>query len=192
MASPVWVQEDWRYGYDDGAINANTWYSAGNNVAQTIAEDTVYRLRFVVQQTNAAKDVNNQIHELWASYKGGAYFQVTSASTYVQLTNDTQGIADHATTSQVIGDGTYETGPDREGWDDGTTDDDTGVCDGSGGEEMELEFCIIHPPADVANGDTVDFECRLNGGTQYNQYLGTRPRTTISAAAAAVFAYVMI
>ena len=182
MSSPVYNQEDWAFGADDGGINANTFDTVNTNrTAQ--APDSTFRLRFVVQQTNSNKSVSNAIHALYASYNGGAYFAVTTTSTYVQLTNDANGIADHATTTQVIGDGTYGTG-DAQGWNDGQTDDNTGAIDYNGAEEVEVEFCLTIPSGDVADTDTLDFEVRQSDGTQLDSY-NSRPQATVSESSAA-------
>ena len=104
MTNPNRVQEDWAFGDDDGGINVNTFDTV--NVARAAQPvDSVFRLRFVIQET--ASSQANQIFTLYSSYQSGGYVPVTTTSTYVQLANDANGIADHAITTQVIGDGDY-------------------------------------------------------------------------------------
>lgn len=179
--APVWNQEDFRFRNNDGNLATATWMSPGNNVDQIIAVDTTFRLRIVVQVTNA-KAVNNQVFELWGSYQGGAYSKITTGSSNVILVDENQGIADHATTQQRIGDGAYVAG-DSEGYDDGTTDDDTGNVDFAGQDEVELEFALQLVGADMDDGETMDFNVYLSGGTQITA--SDPPRATASEAGAA-------
>ena len=145
MAVPVYAQEDHRWVADDGGVNGGTLLGTGNNegYSQDTADSNI-RLRIVIQETNT-KAANNQVYQLRAVKNGGAWgsadFQVTTTSTGVKLTNDTQSIADHATTTQRIGNGTYSIG-DAEGWNDGQTDNLTGNIDFAGNDECEIECCL--------------------------------------------------
>ena len=178
--NPSWTQEDFRFRNDDGDLATATWIDGEttNNIDKTIAVDTTTRLRIVVQQTVAAKAVNNQTFELWASYESGNYIRVTTTSNYVQLVNDANSIADHATTVQRIGDGNYSA-PDAQGYNDGQTDDDTGVIDFVGADEVEIEFTFQIYGPQVSDGETIDFQIYLSGGTALNS-APDPPRATAS------------
>jgi hypothetical protein len=183
MADPVYNQEDFRFRNDDGTLATATWVDGDtvNNNNKTIAVDANFRLRFVVQQTNAAKTVNNATFQLRYSYNDGGYSagtQVTTTSTYVQLVDDANSIADNATTQQRIGDGTYGTG-DSQGYNDGQTDALTGDMDFNGAQECEIEVCLQIVGADLSDGDTLDFQLYLGDGTALDSY-GSTPRATAS------------
>lgn len=178
MGQPNYIQEDWQGFEDDGGIEASTSKTSGtNNTNWTQNVDENFRIRFVIQNTGN-KAGSNVIFTLYSNYNGTGYIPVTTASSYVILSNDTQSIADHATTAQRIGDGTYDSN-DSQGWDDGTTDNHTGICDVGINTEQEVEFSLQIVGADVANGNTVLFEVRESDGTQLNSY-NTRPSITVS------------
>jgi hypothetical protein len=181
--SATLTQEDFRFRNDDGSLATATWIDGEttNNINKSIALGTTFRLRFVVQ--GGGKDVQNYLFDLWCSKNSGTYFQVTSASTLVQLVNDANSIADHATTQQRIGNGTYSTG-DLEGYNDGTTDNTTGAMDLSAGTEYEVEVCVQILTTGNAAGNTFDFRLR-NEGVTFNTYSFT-PRATAVAGATTI------
>ena len=108
MTNPVFVQETFHGRNDDYGINVdNGWFgSLGDDWEQDV--DVTFRIRVVVQETNN-KGVNNKIYTLYYEKNGDnnpdGSSPVTTASSNVKLVNDSQGIADHETTTQVIGDG---------------------------------------------------------------------------------------
>jgi len=58
--NPNYQQEDFRFRNDDGTLATATWIDGEttNNIDKSLNVDTNYRLRFVLQVTNA-KAVNN-------------------------------------------------------------------------------------------------------------------------------------
>jgi hypothetical protein len=177
MGAPVLAQEDFRFRNNDGNLAGATYMGTGNNEDQTISVDTTFRLRVVVQET-AGGNAANTTMALYVSYNSGAYAEVNTTSSYVQLVDENQGIADHATTAQDIGDGTY-TGGDSEGYNDGTTDDDTGNVD-LDTNEAEVEFALTIVSGDVSNADTLEFEVRESDGSQFGTYPENKPTVTVS------------
>lgn len=180
MASPVYVQSSFRGINDDGSLTTATFREALNtNFNEPL--DQVFRLRFVIQNTANNADTGNQTFELWCSRNGGTYFQVTSASTLVQLANDANSIADNSATVQRIGTGTY-TGIASDGYNDGTTDNPTGIVSIPRATEAEVECSLKLLTTGNANGDTFDFRLRRTTATVLNTYT-TTPRVTAAVEA---------
>jgi len=176
--NPNYQQEDFRFRNDDGTLATATWVDdeTTNGIDKSLDVDTNYRLRMVAQVTNA-KAVNNISFRVYYSHESGAYTQLTNNSTEVQLVDDANSIADHATTIQRIGDGTYVTG-DAEGYNDGGIDNITGLIDFAGQDEVEVEICFQIIGSAVNNGDTIDFELYQNDGTELNGGYLDIPRAT--------------
>ena len=168
---PVFDQDAFRGRDDDVALNSGT-FNGGGGLNGNWTQDTGvnFRIRFVIQETSGNKS-NNENFQLWARVNTGTWFQVTATSgtSGAALFNDTQGIADDATTTQVIGSGTYTTG-DSDGYCDGTSDNDTGFVDHDGNDEAELEFCLQLDSAGVNDTDTVDFRVRDSAGAELSSY----------------------
>jgi hypothetical protein len=178
--TPVnYAQEAFRFNNDDGGVDAGTQIAAVNNdINRAPGTANKFRLRIVVQMT-VAKLANNDIFDIRVQKNStGGFVKVTTTSSNVRLVDDGNSIADKATTTQIIGDGTYVVG-DSEGWNDGTTDDNTGNIDFVGNDEVELEFCLYIVTADVNDGDTLDFEVYHSDGTALNSYPDD-PRATVT------------
>ena len=91
-------------------------------------------------------------------------------------------VADAADTTQLIGAGTFVTPND--GFDEangvvGGTD-----LDGSGSDEVELEFCVQFRSTDLSGGDTVDLRVVESDGTAFDTYTQV-PRWTVPGGAPA-------
>ena len=179
MAAPVYVQDAFRGRYDNGSLTTAT-YKAELNTNFNADIDQVFRLRQVVQNTAANADTGDQTYELWCDRnEAGSYFQVTSTSSYIQLANDANSIADNAATVQSIGTGTY-TADTSNGYNDGTTDDITGTVSIGRSREAEIEHCLKILSTSSAN-DTFDFRLRRSTATLLDTYNYT-PRVTAVAA----------
>ena len=188
MGATTYTQEDTRARNDDGTISTATYMGSGNNENQSLDVDLVFRWRFVIQCGGMNSGDRN--FELWASKNGGAYAAVTSVTTFgLQLANDGYSIADNSLAVQDIGDGSY-TSQEKQGFCDGTIDDDTGIVDIDVGTEAEVEFCFQMPTGDAANGDYFDLRVR-NGATVLDTYTNT-PRVTAIAEAIVSFAAVSL
>jgi hypothetical protein len=190
MTLPVYVQESFQFRLDDGGISdspttgATYIGSVGDDYTTGTGTGNTFRLRFVVQNT-AAKIVNNVVFMLKYDKNTAAdYTTVSTTSNNIRLVNDGNSIADHQTTVQHIGDGTYVVG-DSEGFNDGQTDDETGLIDFAGNDETEVECCLYVVDADVADNDTIDLEIYRTGNNALDTYTDI-PRVTVSKAAAGV------
>ncbi len=182
MADPVWVQLTHQGRNDDGGLGVGgATYIGTLGSDWTQEQDVPFRVRFVIQQTNASKTVQNQMFELFQNYNSGGFVQVTSISTELALVNDANSIADDAATVQDIGSGTYSTGESL-GYCDGTSDNDTGNCDFNGAEEVEVEFCCQIQSTDVTATESFILEIRLSGGGSLDTYTD-RPTVTVGVVA---------
>lgn len=158
---------------DDVSLNSATFNGGGGLGLDWVQDtDVNFRVRFLIQET-AGRAAQNKLFALYYEKNGdgnptGAT-AVTTASANVKLVDDTQSIADNATTTQVIGGGTYGVGESL-GYSDGTTDAATGNCDFSGSDEIEVEFCIQIVGADVSDADQIQLYVLVSGGTQLNTY----------------------
>lgn len=187
MTAPLYDQDSFRFRDDNYGLNVDNGWLAILNDDYWPGADTVFRLRFVIQEYNN-KSANNIDFRIRQNVDGIGYGDVSAASTSlspVYLTNDSQGIADHATTTQLIGSGTYGTG-DSEGFDDGTTDVNTGPCDFSGNDEIEVEFCLAVDSAYISGVGYIDLQVTLSDNSPLDNYTNT-PRLTIPTAARRVF-----
>lgn len=169
------VQQDFWFRNNDGNEATATFMGAQGS-DQTIAVDTIFRLRILIEET--AGGTNVVAAGLQYDYNiSGSYSDVTGVTTEVQATDEGQGIADDTllTTQRLTYSGT---------WEDGRYDDDgvdtTGVSLSS--EFTEFEFSMIVPAAGVNHGDTIDFRLYDAAGA-LDSYAAT-PRLTVSKVSA--------
>ena len=173
MTSPVFDQDTFRGRNDENGVNVDAgWYGAANGDDWTQDVDVTFRVRFVIQETAGGMGGNTNLRIYYEKNGDGnptGSTAVTTATSDVILVDDSQGIADNETTTQVIGGGSYVSG-DSEGWDDGQSDLGTGNIDFGGNDEAEVEFCLQIVGADVADEDSIQLYVLESDATQLNTY----------------------
>lgn len=151
------TQTDFRLRNDDGSETTATWKAAANtNISVDMnAGDVNVRIRLCAQEvgTTAATFASN----LFASYNGGAYAQVGSATSQVKSV-DSANLTDNAATTQQVTAFTFVAG--RVDDVDGTMTSTASIAQNSG---TEFEFMVQLIRADLANGDTLDFRVYRSG-----------------------------
>jgi hypothetical protein len=176
MATPSLEQDHSRWRSDSNGPNGTpTWEAVEDTANVTWPVDTQIRLRIGLQEAGGA-NVGSKQFGLWYSKNSGAYTAVTGSSTNV-VASDVAGQADdQAVTSGVLAGltGTFING----GFDDATGTYPVNI-NVTSNNNTELEFSIELVDADVAAGDTFDFEVREIGNTQIDVY-NHRPRLTAS------------
>jgi len=174
------VQQTFRFRNDDGSESTATFMGSGNGEDQTIAINTKFRIRFVVQETNGGNGTPEAT--LYYSYQGGTYTDIATtgdhiraiASDYDPDPQDDQSLA----TPRLGFGGTYAAGRFDS---DGVAATSVTIDNDSAGV-TEFEFCLIIPSGVVEDGQTIDLRV-YDSGSPLNSYTDT-PRITISAPAA--------
>lgn len=165
------TQTDFRLRNDDGSESTATWKAAANiNISIDVSSgDVSLRIRLCAQEvgTTAATFASN----LFASYNGGAYAQVGSATSQVKAVDSTN-LTDNAATTQQVTAFTFVAG--RVDDVDGTMTATASIAQNSG---TEFEFMVQLVKADLNNGDTLDFRL-YRSGVAIATYTNT-PRITI-------------
>jgi hypothetical protein len=189
MTTPAFDQDAFRGRNDDVSVNSTTFNGGGGlNLDWTQDSDATFRVRFVIQETAGGMSLNQKLAIYYEKNGDGnptGATAVTTTSNDVILVNDSQSIGDNATTSQVIGGGTYVSGESL-GWDDGQTDVGTGNIDFIANTEAEVEFCLQIVGADVADEDTIDLYVFEADATQLGAYTNA-PRITVNKVAVLTF-----
>lgn len=166
------TQTTFRLRNDDGSEAAATWKAtAGTSINMDVSGSTnpALRIRFVMTETGST--ASTFAANLFASYKGGAYAQVTASTAQVKVV-DTTNYADNANTTEQISAATFVAG--RTDDVDGTTGATASIAQNS---VTEFEFMVNLVGADLQNGDTLDFRC-YKSGVAVATYTLT-PRVTI-------------
>jgi epidermal growth factor receptor substrate 15 len=180
MTAAVFDQDTFEGRNDDVGLNSGTFNGGGGPGGDWTQDTGVnFRVRFLIQETNGGMAPNQQFALYYEKNGDGnptGSSAVTTSSSNVILVNDTQGINDNETTTQVIGGGTYVSG-DSLGYDDGTSDVGTGNIDFTANTECEVEFCIQIVGADVSDADTIDLYVFEADATQLGSYTDS-PRVT--------------
>lgn len=178
MVAGTFAQDAFRARNDDGNETTATWKAAANtNWTQPL--NTIFRLRFVIKQTDSAFTGGVQAFQCHYSHNGGAYTEVAGQGTTTNAVRlaDSANVADAAVTTQQIGTGTFVAGEiDESGFADATF--------ASGLSETEFEFVLEAISSIVANGDTLDFRVYTSSAVAIATYTVT-PRATVGAGAAA-------
>ena len=167
----VTVQQAFRFRNDDGSEAAATFMGTGNGEDQTIDADTIFRLRFVIEET--ANGNSNTGFELQYSLNDGGYNDVTTttpiqavASAYDPDPQDDQALA----TARLGFSGTYASGRFD---DDGATT--TAIIIKN--SYTEVEFCLQIPTGALSDEDYFDLRVYAVG-VALNSYTDT-PRVTV-------------
>lgn len=148
-------QRTFRYYDDDGGLEAATALGAeGENI--TIATGVKFRIR---QQMLATAGGYNNDFELHAIYDGGTRFKITSSSSYIQLVDDDNSIADDSATAQALsGAETFVAGR----YDD--TDNAMTAIVVAEDEITECEWCLQLVEEDVEDAKQIQLLVRDGGG----------------------------
>jgi len=176
MTSAAFTQGTFRGRNDLYGVNVDNGWLAGLGLDWTQDTATIFRVRFVIQETNN-KSVNNQQFKLFASYDGGAYTtEVTPTSNYARVIPSTNaGFNDGDTTTQLIGSGSYVIGESVGADEDGQT----GNIDYDGNDEAELEFCLYIPHIAAYAGKAIRLRVYDAAGDPINSYTD-EPAITVS------------
>ena len=160
---------------DDGDETTATWKAAANtDWSQNVDEN--FRVRFLLSETAGGNpDDTCKIQYNLAS----AGWVDVSASSSVVRSFASPNVADNAaTTEQMAGTGTFESGAFDEV--------DGGVSKTwSASRDTEHEFCMQIRSADVTNGQTLQLRCVRGGGTVYDTYTNTPTITVVEGGAPA-------
>ena len=170
MTSAYVTQDAFRGRNDDGSESAASWIDL-LNYDWTQPVDTTFRLRFNITESNG-KNITGE-NTIYASYNGGTYFEVGTATSYVKLVPSSY-VADDALTTQQLTSNSFVAG----------RFDSNGVISNVvvNGESTEMEYCLQIVGADVSDNDTISFRV-YNSDTALNAYTST-PTVTASVPAA--------
>lgn len=109
--NPTFTQASFRFRNDNGSQTTATWSEALNT--NSIKKPyTIFRLRFLIQQTTSAANQNlTRAYKLKYSLNGGAYTDVgaQSSATLIRYANSSN-ITDNETTTQQLGTGSFVAG----------------------------------------------------------------------------------
>ncbi len=157
-----------------------TW-KANEGLDASYDVDTAFRIRFKI--LNSGGPEATPVFELWAQLNAGSYFEVTDTSTGGVQFELTSEYADGVDTDEQLlsGSETYIT-DNNAAKEQGGTGDISGGAAITGNAVIEPEYCLTMPTANIANDDTMTFEVRLNGGTQFGTYTDRPVITAISSA----------
>jgi len=174
-ATTTLTQTTFRGRNDDGTETTATWKAiAGADWTQLVDEN--FRVRFNVAAA-VANPTQNTAFKLRYSLNGGAYTDVTAASSVVRAVAS-PNIADGvATTEQLAGANTFMAG---------TIDEVDGTAAGFTAapafpRDTEVEYCAQIRSADVAAGDTINLRLYV-GTTALDAYTDT-PIITVDTGA---------
>src|SRR5512145_2507323 len=101
MANPSFTQVAYRLRNDDGSETTATWKQNQNVSSVAQAEDTNFRVRFLIDET-AARSWTSKVWQLYYSLNGGAYAAVTG-STPVKFSLSSNFADGDDCTSQLTG-----------------------------------------------------------------------------------------
>jgi hypothetical protein len=169
----VVIQQAFWFRNNDGNEATATFMGAQGS-DQSIPTGTTFRIRIITEET--AGGTSNIASNLYASWQGGTYFDVTTSSSYIQAVDEGQGIADDTllTTQRLTYSGT---------WVDGRYDDNGVATTASTltNSFTENEFSLTIVDADVSAGHTIDLRIR-DSAAALDSYAVT-PRITVSGGA---------
>jgi len=191
------TQSHYRFGIDELAESTHGWLAAEDTSGITRAPASTFLLRFTLQCDGTL--LSNIDAEFQVRKNGGAYQNITTASTIVKAVTTVAFANGDNTTKRLSGTGTFETtsaGCTEDGISGGTAFDI--VANGNGETECALQVV----DADVAGGDLLEFRLTRDGGTLLDTYAVTpsllvnkavtftagAPTVTLSAPAAVLLA----
>lgn len=151
MDNPVFDQKQFRFRDDDGD-EAGAGWRQDVNVDDTQSIDTVYRVRFTIEET-AGFAGDNISFRIERQVNGGGYSNVSAISTVVQTV--ASQLADGSDTTQQLSSPDTFVSPNG-GQDDVNAIAGGAACDYAGSDSCEFEFSYQIPAADVSDADTID------------------------------------
>ncbi len=161
--------------YEDGAEDTSTPSGAQSaNITRYAAANTSFQLRVRMDETGAGSiaGATTDDYQLQVSKNGGAFANVTAASSNVRGFNSASLTDGNATTQRLTGGAGTFAGKISE---DGLVDNHQIAANGN----AEFLYSLEIVAADVADADTLDFRVLLNGATTNVTYSVT-PRVTVS------------
>ena len=163
------AQDGFRF-YADGTESGAAALDAEDTDISRLT-DTVTQVRLGMQETGGANG-GGSVFQLRVSKNGGGYVNVTGSSANVQATAGAL-TDDEVTTNRLTGfSGSFVAGRVDEA--DGAT---TTTVDTAANDFTEILFSITIVDADVANGDTLDFQ--LDDDQDNNVTVNATPRITV-------------
>lgn len=168
---PNYVQSSFRIRNDDGSETGASWRQS-ENVNDTLAVDTNYRIRFAIANTGIGI-YSSVTFSLFYSLNGNPFVPV-AAGQAVKLSESSHFSQGDDTTRQLTPVGAFIA-------------DNNGMCEsagatnsGGGSSSFEVEYCFQIDGAYVANGDTINLRVHRTGPSTMNSYIYT-PLITVSA-----------
>ncbi|MHA2065332.1 MAG: LamG domain-containing protein, partial [Candidatus Thorarchaeota archaeon] len=152
-----------------------SWIAATGTDFGVVA-GTIFRLRFVVQVTNAKVASNRQFKAQYNKLSAG-WVDITTISSNVRAVgsaNTSWTLTDEDATTQLIGGGSFITGA----WNDDNVIGENNQIDFGGSDETELELCLRIIDADVALGNTIQIRIIHSDDTLLDVYTST-PTITV-------------
>lgn len=172
-------QPQFRGRNDDGNQTTATWIAALNtNWSQNT--DANFRLRITMQAQAGAGITSPVAPTLWVSKNGGAYTQVTSASSVARLFTSSN-VTDLTATTQQISSGLgagFAAGSVNTSTPTGTS----ATITAGGNPLTEHEWCLQIRGVDVSNADTLQFEQRTSSGGVLSSYTVIPSLTVVKTA----------
>jgi hypothetical protein len=152
---PSFTQASFRGRNDSGNETTATWKDvADTDWTQKVDEN--FRVRFVVQET-AGIGAADKAFQLEYNRNGGGWNDVTGASSVVRAWAS-PNVGDGDNTTQQVGSGTFVT--PNAGFDEADGLAGGTSLDFSGGDEVEVEYCVQISSMDVANDDTIQLRVK--------------------------------
>jgi hypothetical protein len=170
-APAAYDQDAYRGRGDTVGLNTNTWDNPLNTGWNQLV-DTVFRVRFLIQETAGASAT--QAWKLQYNLAGAGWNDVT-ASSPIQWALSGQ-YADDDTTSQLLGAGTFRTGHGNEG---DNLCPDTGGVSIQGNDETENEWALSVDSGQVTHTQTFQLRVVESDGTELGSYTNT-PTITVN------------
>jgi len=177
---PFLIQAAFRYRDDDGSETLATWRQNAN-VDDSLDVDTNYRMRFLLQNTDADDSAIVKA-QLQYNHEGAGWNNVTGASSVVRASASNHVAEDQTTSEQMAGPQTFV---------GGGIDEVDGIAQQIGSDiaigaekDTEVEYCFQIRSADVENNDSIQLRI-IDNATALDQYDNT-PTITVVAGGGAV------
>ena len=175
MTNPVYDQDRFARVFDDGDLTGSTLGTVNADWSQDV--DTIFRIRFLVQESNN-KATNNADFRLRFNHGGAGYIEVGSATAvqYASSAETSWTLTDgDAISTARLGGGSISGGEYDE--DNSFTNLDFG-----GNDQVEIEFCLTIDSASVSNNDTILFQVYEDATNPLDTYTNTPTVTVVVAA----------
>jgi hypothetical protein len=168
--NPSFNQQSFRFRFDNGSETTAPW-AAAVNTNITFRPYTIFRCRFLVQQTVSAANQNLGPHvfKLRYSLNGGAYTDVGaqgSVLTPIRYANS-PNVTDGTATTQQLGAGSFIAGAIDE---DGAQSE---TFTNGALSETEIEYVLELYPLSLTASDFIDLRVYYSTSTALNTYTST-------------------